>query len=140
MRWFVTALYVDPTAKPDDILSRYCTYHFPGANPDDFVQLAYLMEENHVIRDMTVGRADEMVKLVKKMDGEILPSMRGSWRWRQVYLRALIDREIIREGRTDPASARTWFDELVDIYHVRRQLGLWRSGYSPCGWTTPQFK
>ena len=138
-KWFVTALYVDPAAKPDEILGRYAIYHFPGANSDDFVRLVDLMEDNHVIKGMTVGRADEMVKLVKKMDADILPSMRGSWRWRQVYLRALIDREIIREGRDDPVAATPWFEELVGIYCVRRQLELWRSGYTPCGWTTPHF-
>ena len=139
-KWFVTALYVDPAANPDAILAQYAAYHFPGANPDDFVRLANLMEDNHVIKEMTVGRTDEMVKLVKKMDAEILPSMKGSWRWRQVYLRAIIDREVIREGRNDPESARAAFDELVKIYHVERQLKLWRSGYTPCGWTTPQYR
>ena len=59
---------------------------------------------------------------------------------RQVYLRALIDREIIREGRNDPEAARAWFDELVKIYYVERQLKLWRSGYRPSGWTTPHYK
>ena len=138
-KWFVTALYVDPAAKPDDILALYAAYHFPGTDVGDFIRLCDLMEDNHVIKDMTVGRADEMVRLVKKMDAEILPSMRGSWRWRQVYLRALIDREVIREGRNDPEAARAWFEELVKIYHVERQLELWRSGYTPCGWTTPHF-
>ena len=53
----------------------------------------------------------------------MLPAFRKSWRWRFVFLRAMIDREILAERETDngrrcmhkSATAKAYYDELATI-------------------------
>ena len=84
-------------------------------------------------------RAAEACGIVERMEKAILPSLRGAWRWRLVYLRAMIDREILATRQSAPESARKYFEELVKMYHAERQLAGWRKT-GKRGWTTPHFK
>jgi hypothetical protein len=72
------------------------------------------------------------------MDSAMLPGLRGSWRWRLVLLRTLIDREIFNRREEAPESARPYFDELVRIYHAEKQLDIWRRT-GKGGYTVPHY-
>ena len=141
----VTAFNVDPSRSVDGILADYARAHFPGSDPDDFVRLALLLEETHPIcgkgrslKNLDAARVHEAEAIAQRMDEQILPTMRKSWRWRQVLLRTRIDCRMAEEQRRDPESARPHFEELTDIYHVRRQLDLFRKGRHK-GYTCPHF-
>ena len=153
----VNALYVNPSADTDDILRAYAAYYLPGTDPDDFVRLCDIFETNHkfpgdhshpsfkgVAPDSSElaeyrSRSAEACRIVERMEKTILPTMRSSWRWRLVYLRAMIDREILADCHGAPESARKYFEELVKMYHAERQLAGWRKT-GKRGWTTPHFK
>ena len=153
----VNGLYINPAADTDDLLRAYAAYYLPGTDPEDFVKLCDIFETNHKFpgdhtRPSFKGvtpdspelaeyrrRAAEACGLVEQMGKAILPSFRNDWRWRLVYLRAMIDREILATCQSAPASARRYFEELVKIYHAERQLAVWRKT-GKRGWTTPQFK
>ena len=153
----VNALYVNPAADTDDILRSYAAYYMPGTDPEDFVRLCAIFESNHKFpgdhtRPSFKGvapdsqelaeyrrRADDACRIVERMERAILPKMRTAWRWRLVYLRAKIDREILATCQSAPESARKYFEELVKMYHAERQLAGWRKT-GKRGWTTPQFK
>ena len=153
----VNGLYIEPTADTDDILRSYAAYYLPGTDPEDFVKLCSIFEMNHkfpgdhsrpsfkgVASDSPElaeyrSRAADACSIVERMDGAILPSLRNSWRWRLIYLRAMIDREILETCNGAPESARRYFEELVKMYHCERQLAGWRKT-GKRGWTTPQFK
>ncbi len=134
----VTELYIDPSTTSSDILARYAAYHFPGVDPADFLRLVDLFEKNHRPYMMESASADAAKTLALKMDGEILPTMKGSWRWRLVYLRAMIDPEICGTEDLQPDSARPYFDELVKIYHVEKQLDQHLEGRMAC-FTCPKY-
>ncbi|MBQ3290128.1 MAG: hypothetical protein IJH50_12005 [Kiritimatiellae bacterium] len=153
----VNGLYIDPKADTDDLLRSYAAYYLPGTDPEDFVKLCDIFETNHkfpgghshpsfkgVAPDSPElaeyrRRAAEACRIAERMDGAILTSLKESWRWRLVYLRAMIDREIISTCQGAPESARKYFEELVKMYHAERQLADWRKT-GKRGWTTPQFK
>ena len=134
----VTALYVDPSTTADAVLRRYGAYHFAGADPDDFVALANLLEANHRPPLMSHDNMEKAARLADKIDASILPGLRRSWRWRLVYLRTRIDREIERTGDLSPVSARPYFDELVRLYSAERQIDWILEGRMG-GWTSPRY-
>ena len=153
----VVALYVDPAVDTDDILRSYASYWFAGAEPDDFVRLCEILEANHKFpgnhshvrfddvpedgEEMRAyrSRAVEACAIAAKMDSEMLPGLRNSWRWRLVALRTLVDREIFDKREEAPESARPYFDEIVKIYHAEKQLDRWRKT-GKAGYTTPHYK
>ena len=151
----VNGLYINPKADPDEILRSYAAYHLPGTDPDDFVRICSLFEANHFFPGTRKpsryaispshpdlpecrNRAKEACKLAVKMDGDIFPAFRNSWRWRLVYLRAMIDREVLDSCHGAPESARKYFEELVKLYHGEAQLDYWRK-HGERGWTIPHF-
>ena len=64
------------------------------------------------------------------------PEARKAWRWRILYLRALLDEELCRSGGRPTEGSDGYFEELTRIYHAeqaelgvspvgRRQLTRW---------------
>ena len=152
----VNGLYIDPAAKVDDLLRIYASYYLPGTDPEDFVQLCDIFETNHQFpgghsrprfNDVPADsaelaacrrRASDACRIAARMNGKLFPAFRSSWRWRLIYLRAMIDGEILAAREAAPESARLYFDELVKIYHAERQLADWRRT-GKAGYTTPQY-
>ena len=155
-KWIVNGLYIDPQADPDELLRSYASYELPGVDPEDFVKLCEIYEANHLFpRGRTkpvftsIGeddaelaeyrrRACEADRLVEKMDREVFPAFKERWRWRLVYLRAKIDREIFDRRNAMPETARRYFEELVTLFHANRQLAEWRRT-GKGGYTSPHF-
>ena len=134
----VTGLYIDPSTTAEAILARYAAYFLPGTDPADFVRLAGLFETNHRPHMMEPANADAAKTLALKMDREILPSMKNSWRWRLIYLRAMIDAEICGTDDFQPDAAKPYFDELVRLYCAEKQLDQVLEGRM-AGWTCPRY-
>jgi hypothetical protein len=60
----------------------------------------------------------EAFKLIEQADDKLTPHARASWRWRILYLRALIDKELVRtEGWFEGPVLKMAFDELTRISH-----------------------
>jgi len=58
-------------------------------------------------------------ELVVRADATMMPSARSAWRWRIVYLRALIDKELFeRKGKREGETLKAAFEELNRIYHA----------------------
>ena len=163
----VNGLYVDPKRHGADILADYAKWELPGCDPADFVKLCQMLEDvfeakhgkgngrkSHRFTTYVVdggkalGETDEFLRktavagealaLADKIDAAILPRMRRSWRWRQVYLRAKVDASAYaaHDARTPEALAA--YEELTGIYHAEKQVerlynGTWR------GYTCPPF-
>ena len=61
---------------------------------------------------------NEAFNLLDRADKQLTPNARASWQWRILYLRALIDRELIRtDGWLEGPTLKMAFDELTRIYH-----------------------
>jgi len=149
-KFVVTELYVNPKTGADEILRRYAAYHFAGAEPDDFVRLAKLLEANHLGKDLAKARAAEAREIAERMDAAMLPSLRGAWRWRLVLIRAVCDDVMVSQPDfkpewigthkdvPKPEALRPYIEELVRIYHAERQAKAVAAGKS-LGWTCPRM-
>ena len=160
----INGLYVNPKLAHDDVLREYARWELSGCDENDFVALCAKLEDiyetqslnrkkgrkghrmsrylKETMQDEELSRrarvAHEASVLADTIDGAILPRMRRSWRWRQIYLRAKIDEAVYatRDIRTPAALAA--YAELTNIYHAEKQVGrlydgTWR------GYTCPPF-
>ena len=63
-------------------------------------------------------RSDKAFQLIEQADAQLTPHARANWRWRILYLRALIDRELVRtNGWFEGPVLQSAFAELTRIYH-----------------------
>jgi hypothetical protein len=74
--------------------------------------------EQRFVIDDTSG-IDLAYNLVKEADHRIGDRVRGSWRWRILYLRAVCDHELLHDDFKINERCEAALDELVRIYHAQ---------------------
>lgn len=62
--------------------------------------------------------AEEAYAAVKKADAQLPAWARNSWRWRILYIRAMLDSELKTNGGKPNEICMAGFRELMEIYHV----------------------
>jgi hypothetical protein len=77
--------------------------------------------------------AEEAYATMRKVDATLTPQARKSWRWRQLYLRALLDSELKTNGGSPNDRCNEAFAELIEIYHAENAIGGVRPPL-PKGW------
>lgn len=124
-------------ASPEAVLSEYARYELGLNDSVAFVELISLLEKTHTAVWETstclLADADRCHALAKEIDGQLPAHAKASWRWRQIYLRTLIDARRYRlaheageplklgDGRwkellAGDAAIRDAFDELKRLY------------------------
>ena len=63
--------------------------------------------------------AEEAYATMKRVDKKLSPQTRKSWRWRILYLRALLDAELKTNGGKPNDLCNRAFAELIEIYHAQ---------------------
>jgi hypothetical protein len=120
----------------NSIVDEYVSYEFsPKVAP--WVRRAIeILEKNYPRRVESPGKeaaplrivldyradADEAFKLMQQADKSLLPRARDSWRWRVLYLRALIDSELVKNDYRVSGRCEEAFQELTKIYYAQRAL------------------
>ena len=82
------------------------------------VSAVRILERNHRRADIAPDalRAFESVQAAQS---RLTDQARSNWRWRILYLRALIDKELYeRKGAMEGPQLRQAFDELTHLYHA----------------------
>ena len=62
--------------------------------------------------------AEEAYSTMQRIDGLLTPQAKKAWRWRQLYLRALLDSELKTNGGKPNERCNEAFAELIKIYHA----------------------
>ncbi len=62
--------------------------------------------------------AEEAYATMQRIDGLLTPQAKKAWRWRQLYLRALLDAELKTNGGKPNDRCNEAFAELIEIYHA----------------------
>jgi len=102
------------------VVREYAAFEFSPDVADDVVKVVEIFERNH-LRGQLGPSAEEAFERVHRIEARLTPRARAAWRWRIVYLRALIDREMFRtHGRPEGKALRDAFRELKSIYHAER--------------------
>lgn len=125
----------------DETLREYIGYEFSREAVDDVLKVIATLERNHHWRwwpgelegvkldlDWFPSRgakpqadpgAQEAYATVRRVDASLSPQARQSWRWRQIYLRALLDAELNANGGAPNDACKKAFAELIELYHAQ---------------------
>ncbi len=125
----------NPDLDTQDIVREYAAGHF---HPDiaDAVLSAVLMMEEHLgisMRDSGEGprfdlgtplaKAEACRDLMNRLDAGLPDTIRHTWRWRILWLRAALDAEMKQTGGNPGDLAATYWRELVELYHAHHAEG-----------------
>lgn len=128
-----------------DIAREYAAAEFSPAVADTVVQAMLAMEETldhgldygRIREVMSVGGWDKVTgatppiyvlpkvttparyaAALRRVDAQLPAAVRAGWRWRVLYLRALLDDELHRSGGRPTKASDRYFAELTQIYHA----------------------
>ncbi len=123
-----------------ETVREYAAFEYSPAVADDVAQVIATLEQNHHFRwwpgklegvkldlDWFPSRgarpqadpgAEEAYATVQRIDGLLTPQARTAWRWRVLFLRALLDAELKTNGGKPNARCHEAFLELIRIYHA----------------------
>ena len=111
-------LYWDGRRSTLDTVRDYIAFEFSPEVVDPVTQAIEILETNH-LRDGISPSAEQAFALLEKAQARLTPQARKAWRWRILYLRALIDREMFRtKGELKGETLKQAFRELTAIYHA----------------------
>ena len=141
--------YWNKSAQAADVVREYAAFEYSPEVVDDVTAAIDILERNlprsrrrgdeggELCCEMKhVDGAEEAFVLLQRADAKLSPQARSAWRWRILYLRALIDRELaLNEGRISEPCQEA-FDELTTIYHADRALD-WVAPPKPRGSRRP---
>jgi hypothetical protein len=133
----ISGLYFNGKTEPEDTLKAYAGYELGIEKTELFVQLISLIEKTHESVALNgfcdPEDASKAYSLACMIDNELSPEAKRRWRWRQVYLRALVDARRYRiasetlgkDARwggwekllADDAEVQAAFREIIGIYH-----------------------
>jgi hypothetical protein len=121
-------------------LREYAAFEYSPDVADDVVKIIKILEQNHHMRwwpgelegvklelDWLPSRgvqpqadpgAEEAYETARRVDAKLSPQARQAWRWRHLYLRALLDAELKRNGGSPNEACLAAFAELIKIYHA----------------------
>ena len=123
--------YWDPKQPARKTVKEYAAAYFSPDVAQDAAEAVEIFEMNH--QRGTDGRFDRApveteraFELIAGADAKLTPQARQSWRWRLLYLRAVVDRELDKTGgKLQGAALRQAFDEIVRIYHAEHVHTGW---------------
>jgi hypothetical protein len=111
-------LYWDGHRSTLDTVRDYIAFEFSPDVVDAVTQAIEILETNHQRKGISPS-AEQAFDLVEKAEAKLTPQARKAWRWRILYLRALIDREMLRtKGKLQGETLKQAFRELTTIYHA----------------------
>lgn len=132
----------------EETVKEYIAFEFSPAVVEDVVGVIRTLEQNHHMRwwpgelegvklemDWFPSKgvqpqadpgAEEAYATVQRVDAKLAPQARQSWRWRQLYLRALLDSELKTNGGKPNDRCNEAFAELIKLYHAENASGTVR--------------
>ena len=103
---------VEPVSRAIAILER----NLPRSRQDDALGARFVLDRDE--------GAEEAWSLLEQADARLSAAARRSWRWRVLYLRALVDWELARNHYRVSERCEQAFRELTAIYHAD-QAAYW---------------
>jgi len=147
------AMYWSKDRPDSDALREYISFEFSPDVVEDVLKAVTILERNHgyswlhdrrtgQLRGLSKNRTgtEEALALLSSADRRLPDCMRMSWRWRILYLRALLDDELSRNQEVKTDRCEEALEELTRIYHAQKaeflvqppsRKNLESSGYEP---------
>ncbi len=107
----------NPERTAEETIKEYIAFEYCPEVVDDTVTLIHFLEQNHVTGILET--AEKAFKTAEKIDAALPQWSRKSWRWRILYLRALIDLQLcLPDSREKNNSLKKAYSELEQIYYT----------------------
>ncbi len=122
--------YWQADRKAEDTLREYVAFEFSPEVADGVTKAALLMEktltrkkevkdgQTHFILENPQG-VDEIKALMEAAHQRLSPAVQKSWRWRILYLRAIIDHELAHHDSALTDRAEEALQEITKLYHAQ---------------------
>ncbi|MCL2519291.1 MAG: hypothetical protein FWF15_12080, partial [Oscillospiraceae bacterium] len=98
-------------------LPRYMQHSGEAIYPYGFKESEYVKDGTKFII-YNPEKINSIYTRMMECDAVLPPEARSSWRWRILYLRAVIDKELAANDYTDTETIRNAYKELTKIYHA----------------------
>ena len=117
-------LYWDGQRSTSDIIREYISFEFSPSVVDEVAKAIEILESNHIRKNID-SSAIKAFRLIEQAQQKLTPQVRKSWRWRILFLRALIDRELLAtNGKLEGETLKQAFNELTSIYHAENSHSM----------------
>ncbi len=117
-------LYWDGQRSTSDIVREYISFEFSPGVVDEVAKAIEILESNHIRKNID-SSAIEAFRLIEQAQQKLTPQVRKSWRWRILFLRTLIDRELlVTNGKLEGETLKQAFNELTTIYHAEHSHSM----------------
>lgn len=124
-------LYWGKGTSTDSIVDEYVSYEFSPEIVEPMRKAIAILEEDYPRTDENVttdgarvrfvlthsSHAAEAYQLFQQMAKKLSPKVQNSWRWRILYLRALIDDELVKNDFYVSPRCENAFEQLTEIYY-----------------------
>jgi hypothetical protein len=109
-------LYWEKSRATKDIVKEYLAFEYSPAAVRKLAKAVRLLEATWLQRGPKSATA---FALIQKANPQLTTQAQAAWRWRILYLRGLIDSEIVhRHGEMEGPVLKSAFSELTSIYHA----------------------
>lgn len=126
--------YWNPATTGEEAMREYVEYYFSKRHAEEIMEAIRIIEKNQGYKAYNWRRRPDQSKdieirvpdsgaekafgIISKVDSGLPEMVRTSWRWRLLYLRAMLDMELRRsEGKITP-EINAAMHEIIDICHL----------------------
>ena len=112
--------YWDPARPAMETVREYLAFEYGPDVVDQLAEVVETLEKNHRRKDIGPAAIDAL-ETVQRAEAKLTPQAKAAWRWRILYLRALIDKELFQhKGKLEGDALKAAFAELTRLYHVEK--------------------
>jgi len=113
--------YWQADRRAEETIREYAAYEFGPDTVEDVPAAVRILEANHTRPAADAGSL-EALRHLNRAARTMTPQALASWRWRILYLRAVLDAEHYSNAGKRTQRAEEALRELVRIYHAERAL------------------
>lgn len=108
----------DKEASAWETVRAYIAYEFSPDVVEPVAEAIALLERNYPRTEWTLENAERALALLQQADAQLPERVRQGWRWRILYLRALIDYELLSHDGEVNDRCDDAYEELIRIFHL----------------------
>ncbi len=108
----------DKNAKAADAVRAYIAFEYGPEVVGLVSEAITLLERSYPFAEWKREDVERAYELITRADAQLSSRARSSWRWRILYLRAVIDLELINNANVPTDRCDAAYEELIRIFHL----------------------
>ncbi|MCL1856159.1 MAG: glycoside hydrolase family 20 zincin-like fold domain-containing protein [Kiritimatiellaeota bacterium] len=108
----------DKAAKASDAVRAYIAYEYGHQVVDIVYEAIRLLEKTYPRTEWERADVEKAYALILQADALLDERAKTSWRWRILYLRAVVDYELARNANEPTDRCDAAYEEMIAIFHL----------------------